>query len=416
MKNNSSPKGPEDLRKRAEESLKSEPDRLDDIRLDEANSLIHELRVHQIELEMQNEELQRVQNDLEVSRSRYADLYDFTPVGYLTLNKHGQIVDLNLTAAKQLGIERGRLVNKHFQFFVFQPDKKEFLTHLNLIFDKRERQITEVRLSQKDGEQFYAQLESIYMEGEDGAGLCRTNMSDVTLRKRAEEGRRQLAAIVEGSDDAIVSQTLAGIVTSWNKAAEIIYGYTATEAIGQLISIHIPPERLQEISDLSGRIGLGERIVHHETTRRKKNGEDIDVSLTISPIRDGSDSIIGVSTTARDITERERVRKDREKLIIELYEALAKIKTLKGLLPICAWCKKVRDDQGYWQQIEAYVRDHSEADFSHGICPSCAHTNLRARLNYSNMQPTTQEGVANAKENESIRRGASIGYGSCGES
>jgi len=372
MKNNSSPKGPEDLRKRAEESLKSEPDRLDDIRLDEANSLIHELRVHQIELEMQNEELRRVQNDLEVSRSRYADLYDFAPVGYLTLNKHGQIVDLNLTAAKQLGIERGRLVNKHFQFFVFQPDKKEFLSHLNLIFDKRERQIAEVRLSRKDGEQFYAQLESIYMEGEDGAGLCRTNMSDVTLRKRAEEASRQLAAIVEGSDDAIVSQTLAGIVTSWNKAAEIIYGYTATEAIGQLISIHIPPEHLQEISDLSGRIGLGERIVHHETTRRKKNGEDIDVSLTISPIRDGSDSIIGVSTTARDITEQERVRKDREKLIIELYEALAKIKTLKGLLPICAWCKKVRDDQGYWQQIEAYVRDHSEADFSHGICPSCA--------------------------------------------
>ena len=89
------------------------------MRLEEANSLIHELRVHQIELEMQNEELRRVQNDLEISRSRYADLYDFAPVGYLTLNKHGQIVDLNLTAARQLGIERGRLINKHFQYFCF---------------------------------------------------------------------------------------------------------------------------------------------------------------------------------------------------------------------------------------------------------------------------------------------------------
>src|SRR5208283_2216480 len=123
MKSNRCRKDPEDLRTRAEESLKSEPGRPGDTRLEEANSL-DELRVHQIELEMQNEELRRVQNDLEISRSRYSDLYDFAPVGYLTLNKHGQIVDLNLTAARQLGIERGLLINSHFQYFVFQPDKQ----------------------------------------------------------------------------------------------------------------------------------------------------------------------------------------------------------------------------------------------------------------------------------------------------
>jgi PAS domain S-box-containing protein len=187
IKNNRSPQDPEDLRKRAEESLKSEPDKPGDTRLEEANSLIHELRIHQVELEMQNEELRRVQNDLEISRSRYSDLYDFAPVGYLTLNKNSQIVDLNLTAARQLGIERGFLVNKPFQYFVFPPDKKEFLSHLNAIFDKRERQIAEVRLSPKGGGQFYVRLESIYLEGEDGDGLCRTNMSDVTLRKKAEQ-------------------------------------------------------------------------------------------------------------------------------------------------------------------------------------------------------------------------------------
>jgi len=197
-------------------------------------------------------------------------------------------------------------------------------------------------------------------------------MSDVTLRRRAEQASRQLAAIVEGSDDAIISLTLAGIITSWNKAAEILYDYTAAEAIGQPISINIPPEHLHEIPDLLARIDRGERIIHHETIRRRKNGDDINVSLSISPIRDNSDSIIGASTIARDITERERMRKEREKFIAELQEALAKVKALKGLLPICAWCKKIRDDQGYWQQIEAYIRDHSEADFSHGICPECA--------------------------------------------
>ncbi len=194
---------------------------------------------------------------------------------------------------------------------------------------------------------------------------------EIDVRRKAEKASRQLAAIVEGSDDAIISQTLAGIITSWNKAAENIYGYTAAEAIGQPISMHIPPEHLQELPDMLARIDCGERIVHYETIRRRKNGDEINVSLTISPIRDGSDSIIGASTIARDMTERERVRKEREKLIVELQEALAKVKTLKGLLPICAWCKKIRDDSGYWQQIEAYIRDHSEADFSHGICPAC---------------------------------------------
>ena len=187
MKNNKSSKGSGDLRKLAEKSLQYEPDR--PVCADEAHSLIHELRVHQIELEMQNEELRRAQNDLEISRSRYADLYDFAPVGYLTLNKHGQIVDLNLTAARQLGVERGQLINTHFQNFIFQPDKNEFLSHLQAVFDSRERQISEVRLSPKGGEQFDARLEGIYIEGNDGAGLCRISMSDVTLHKKVEDER-----------------------------------------------------------------------------------------------------------------------------------------------------------------------------------------------------------------------------------
>ncbi len=187
MKKIDSPKSPEDLRKRAEESLESRPGGLDDMPLEEARDLIHELRVHQIELEMQNEELRRVQIDLETSRSRYADLYDFAPVGYLTLGKDGKIVDLNLTAARQLGIERGNLLHRYFHFFVSQPDRKEFFSHLNQIFDKRERRITEVRLSPKDGDEFHARLESMYLEGGEGAELCRMNVSDTTLRKRAEQ-------------------------------------------------------------------------------------------------------------------------------------------------------------------------------------------------------------------------------------
>ncbi|MEM5788464.1 MAG: ATP-binding protein [Syntrophobacteraceae bacterium] len=187
MEKKSSPKDPEELKKRAEEILESEPDGPHDMCFEEVKILIHELRVHQIELDMQNEELRRVQNDLEISRTRYADLYDFAPVGYLTLDKKGQIVDLNLTAARQLGIERMHLIGKPFQHFVFQQDKMGFLSHLNEVFGKHERQVAEIRVSPKGGEQIYVRLESIYLNGEDGAGLCRTNVSDVTLRKRAEQ-------------------------------------------------------------------------------------------------------------------------------------------------------------------------------------------------------------------------------------
>lgn len=195
---------------------------------------------------------------------------------------------------------------------------------------------------------------------------------EIDVRRRAERANRQLAAIVEGSDDAIVSVSLEGIITSWNKAAEAIYGYTASEAVGQPISIHVPAEYVEEIPIMLAKIGKGERIFHHETIRRRKNGDNVNVSLTISPVRDEQGSIVGVSAIARDITEREQARKEQEKLILELQEAITSVKTLRGMLPICAWCKNIRDDQGYWQQIETYIRDHSEADFSHGICPACA--------------------------------------------
>jgi PAS domain S-box-containing protein len=179
--------GSADLRKRAEHSLESLPEALDAMSSEEAKSLTHELRVHQIELEVQNEELRRVQNDLEISRSRYADLYDFAPVGYLSLDKNSQILDLNLTATRQLGIERGRLLNTSFHYFVCAHDRKEFLLCLNEIFHKRERRIAEVRLSPKEGDKFCARLEGVYLEGAQGAGLCRMALSDITLQKQAEQ-------------------------------------------------------------------------------------------------------------------------------------------------------------------------------------------------------------------------------------
>jgi PAS domain S-box-containing protein len=127
---------------------------------------------------------------------------------------------------------------------------------------------------------------------------------DVSDRRRADVARAHLAAIVESSDDAIVSKTLQSVILSWNKGAERLFGYTAGEAIGQPITILIPPDRLGEEEHILERIIRGERIQHFETVRVRKDGRHVDISLTISPIRNAEGAIVGASKVARDISQR----------------------------------------------------------------------------------------------------------------
>ena len=131
---------------------------------------------------------------------------------------------------------------------------------------------------------------------------------------------RVLASIVESSDDAIFSKTLDGIITTWNKAAEQIYGYQAGEIIGQPVSLLMPPDRANEMVEILERIRNGERVDHYETTRRTKDGATIVISLTVSPIHDSAGRIVGASAIARDITERERVQ-DQARYARSLIEA-----------------------------------------------------------------------------------------------
>jgi PAS domain S-box-containing protein len=125
----------------------------------------------------------------------------------------------------------------------------------------------------------------------------------------------RLAAIVESCEDAIVGKTLEGIVTSWNRGAERLFGYAAAEAIGRSILLIVPPERRGEEATILARLQRGERIEHFETERLTKQGERIEVSLTVSPIRDGTGKIVGASKVARDIRERRRIQESQERLM-----------------------------------------------------------------------------------------------------
>ena len=155
---------------------------------------------------------------------------------------------------------------------------------------------------------------------------------DVTDLKHAEQASRRLAAIVESSDDAIISKDLNGTITSWNHAATRLFGYTAEEVIGKPITLLIPPERYDEEPSILERIRRGERIDHYETIRRRKDGSLLDVSLTVSPIRDVKGNIVGASKISRDITRRKRVE-----VALRESEQRLRLATQTGKLGVWDW-------------------------------------------------------------------------------
>ncbi len=191
------------------------------------------------------------------------------------------------------------------------------------------------------------------------------------VRKQAEAAMAHLASIVESCEDAIVGETLDGVVTSWNTGAQRLYGYAPQEMIGRPVSILVPAFRSYDLPEIYDQLKRGQPLEPFETVRLRKDGKAIDVSLTVSPIRDRDGRVMGASTVARDITRRKAEEQERLRLIQELTDALTQVKTLSGLLPICASCKKIRNDNGYWEAVETYISEHSDADFTHGICPEC---------------------------------------------
>lgn len=175
------------------------------------------------------------------------------------------------------------------------------------------------------------------------------------------------AAFQKSIDALLIVDAQTRKIIKANQATQTIFGFTRKYLEGKKFSILFPPE-----SNSSSKTRIDNLKVYGSVfvdKFRRKDGIICTLDLTFTMIPWGKkDAILA---TFRDPTERIRVEKERENLIKELQTALAKIKTLKGLLPICASCKKIRDDDGYWQQVEAYISDHSEAKFTHGICPEC---------------------------------------------
>jgi PAS domain S-box-containing protein len=156
--------------------------------------------------------------------------------------------------------------------------------------------------------------------------------ADITERKQAEEVRERLAAIVDSSDDAIISKDLNGTITAWNRGAEKVFGYTSTEVVGKQMLMLFPPDRVKEESDILSRVRRGESIEHFETVRVRKDGKKIDIFATISPVKDSSGTIIGASKIARDITDRKRAEQTLQESLATSEAALKELADQKFAL------------------------------------------------------------------------------------
>jgi len=383
-KNEGKPSSLEKLRRESEKRLLERASAIEGMPAEDVNRLVHELEVHQIELEMQNEELRQARLDLEAARDKFVDLYDFAPVGYFSMSDRGLILSANLTAATMLGMERGKLAGRRFSQFINKDDQDVFYLHRQKLFKTKTKQVCELKISKKDGTEIYAQLDSSPVK--DAAGNCsaiRSSLSDITERKQAEQAltvsKLELESIVKTVPDIIYRLDPHGRITYVSDSVKR-YGYQADELIGtKVMELVYPEDQAKTVHKIKERRTGARSTKSFETRLITKNQTAVSFEVFIisaeglySPAKLGLGAFLGTQGIARDITARKQAEEEREKLIAKLQAALDNIKTLKGLLPICANCKKIRDDKGYWNQIEAYIRDRSDAQFSHSICPDCA--------------------------------------------
>ena len=252
-------------------------------------------------------------------------------------------------------------------------EPEAFLKKVRYLYDHREEESRD-EIHLKDGRVFDRYSAPLF----DKVGKYHGRIwffRDMTEHKRREqqlqESHARYHAVFTSSGEGILVADLETKLFKYaNPTICAMLGYAEEELIGMGVADIHPKDVLKHVISEFISQARGEKILSTDVPCQRKDGTVIYADITATKVViDGRECNVGFFT---DITERKKAQAEKEKLISELQNALNNIRTLKGLLPICASCKKIRDDEGYWNQIESYIRDHSEAEFSHGICPECA--------------------------------------------
>ena len=313
----------------------------------------------------------RVEEALRKSEERYRTLFEESRDAIFTTSQEGKILDANRSMVNLFGYSREETIGlKAMERYVFSEDRLRFQQKIEREGFVRDY---EIKLRKKDGTEMDCLLTATVRRTGDGnilgyQGIIR----DITDQRQAEKKLKQASEEWEltfnSINDLISIHDEDFRIVKVNKAFADTFGMENAELIGKKCYeiIHGTEEPWPNCPH-SQTLGCGKSVT--EEFWEPRRGRYLEVST--SPICNEKAEMIGTIHITKDITERKQVEEEREKLIHELQEALANIKTLSGLLPICSYCKKIRDDKGYWNQIEFYIRDHSGAEFTHGMCPEC---------------------------------------------
>ncbi len=284
------------------------------------NTDISEVQERNAELARANEALRAEVTERERAEERFRLVVEFMPTALVLVNAHGKIVLVNAQTERYFGYRPEELVGLPVEILLperFRPQHPGYRDNYFASPNPRPMGVgRDLYALRKDGSEFPVEIGLNPIRYSEALHVL-SSIVDITERKRAEEARAALAAIVESSSDAIIGKTLDGVITSWNPGAATLYGYAPDEALGKSVSLVIPPDRPQELPAILERVRRGERIGQLETQRLTKDGRRLDVSLTISPIKDASGAVVGASAIARDISERRRRAEELERRVAE---------------------------------------------------------------------------------------------------
>ena len=296
------------LREQAEKQIKESAHVPKALPRDDVLKLIHELEVHQVELELQNEELRRSQSEIEVSRKKYFDLYDLAPIGYVTLDRNGLIREINLTGGELLGREKRYLMSSRFARFVHRSDQDNFHKFHRRLFESGGHEEVELRLTPGQKQPAEALLSGVAIQDSEGnLNVCQIAITDITIRKRAENWLRKL---IETTQDGVVSIDRGGHIALFNPAAETMFGYSVAEVIGKKVNMLMPEPYASEHDAYIARYEqTGEtRAIGkiRAVAARRKNGEIFPIDLSVNEVDESNEG--RYVAFIRDMTEKAQLQ------------------------------------------------------------------------------------------------------------
>jgi PAS domain S-box-containing protein len=312
-----------ELRRRAEKIARRKvPEDLQALPPAAAQKLLHERRVHQIELEVQNEELRTAQEKLEESRGQYFELYDVAPVGYFSISEKGVILEANLTGANLLGVVPRDLRAQRFSHFIYKEDLDNYYLHRRQLFKTRSPQLCETRMVRKDGSLFWARVEAtLAQDGKSGKPVCLATMSDVSLKKRAEEAlqveRDRAQQYLDIAGVILVCLAPDQTITLINRKGCELLGYSQKELIGKnWFDTVLPEDERQKVKAVFAQLIKGELepVEHVENYVATRSGDKRLISWHNTLVRDAAGNINGTLSSGQDITDRKRLEEEQQRV------------------------------------------------------------------------------------------------------